>query len=263
VSGNSVLASRPLDRVRKQWTALGEKDPFWAVLTRPGMRGGRWDLAAFFETGVVEIEKVIQTAQRIAPIRFGTAVDFGCGVGRLCQALAARFERVIGIDIAASMIQEAMRLNQFPSRCEYVHNVAADLAALPDAYADFIYSSITLQHMPPPLARLYIQEFFRVARPGGHVIFQLPSRPRSLLRHRVKSAVPVAFTNLLWRLRTGSPEAIESYFMSEGIVADWAKRSRGSVACVESNQDGPPGWQSRTYFCVRDCAYTESGGAKD
>jgi ubiquinone/menaquinone biosynthesis C-methylase UbiE len=133
-----------------------------------------------------------------------------------------------------------------------MHNVAAYLAALPDASADFVYSSITLQHVVPPLAQCYIREFFRVARPGAPVIFQLPSRPRSLVRHWVKRLIPVAFTNLLWRLRTGSPEAIESYFTPENEIADLVKRSHGSVAHAESNQEGPPGWQSRTYFCVRN-----------
>jgi SAM-dependent methyltransferase len=253
----ATFSEGPLERVRKQWTTLGEEDPFWAVLTRPGTSGGRWDQTAFFETGVREIEKVIGTAQRISPVRFGTAVDFGCGVGRLSQSLAARFDRVIGIDIAASMINEAIRLNQFPDRCEYMHNIAADLAVLPDESADFIYSSITLQHVIPPLAQRYIREFFRVVRPGGQVIFQLPSRPRSLARHWVKSVVPVAFTNLLWRLRTGSPGAIESYFMPESGVVDLVKRSNGSIALVERNQVGPPGWQSRTYFCERNRAATE------
>jgi SAM-dependent methyltransferase len=241
-----------LDRVRREWTALGKKDPFWAVLTRPEMSGGRWDPAAFFETGVLEIERAIQAAQRISPIRFGTAVDFGCGVGRLSQALAARFERVIGIDVAESMIQEATRLNRFPDRCGYMHNVAADLAALPDASVDFVYSSITLQHMAPSLARLYIREFFRAARPCGFVIFQLPSRPRPLVRHWVKSALPIAFTNLLWRLRTGSPEAIEAHFIPETEVRGLVERCGGSAAHVESNQEGPSGWENRTYFCVRN-----------
>ena len=108
-------------------------------------------------------------------------MDFGCGVGRLSQALAVHFDRVVGIDIAASMIQTAAQLNGIPGRCEYMHNVRADLAALGDESVDFIYSNITLQHMVPSLAGSYIREFFRIARPGAHVIFQLPSRPRSAL----------------------------------------------------------------------------------
>jgi SAM-dependent methyltransferase len=231
---------------------LGESDPLSAILSRPGESAGTWDQDAFFKTGVVEIERVINTARRFSPICFGTAVDFGCGVGRLSQALALHFERVIGIDIAESMVQAAAQFNQDPGRCRYVHNVTADLAVLGDASVDFIYSNITLQHMVPSLAQSYIREFFRIARPSAHVIFQLPSRPRSLAWHWLKSAAPVALSNLLWRVRTGNPEAMESYFMPETRVSDLVKRSGGSIELLESNQFGPLGWDSRMYFCRRD-----------
>ena len=240
-----------LTRVRNQWTILGERDPFWAILSDTGKKGGGWDQAAFFQTGVDEIDKVLRTASSLSPVRYGSAVDFGCGVGRLSQALAAHFERVVGVDIAASMIRTAVELNRFPDRCEYVHNVAADLSVLPDQSADLIYSSITLQHVVPALARCYIREFFRIARPGALVIFQLPSRPRSIVRHAIKSVVPVWLLNIVWRLRTGSPEAMESYSMAETKVIQLVKESGGEVLRVEDNQNGPPGWQSRKYFCVR------------
>lgn len=242
---------KPLSRVRKQWTALGEADPFRAILSQPGERTGAWDRAAFFDTGVVEIGQVLQTAQQSAPVRFATAVDFGCGVGRLTQALAFHFDRVIGIDIAASMIQTAVRLNQFPGRCEYVHNITADLAAIGDGSVDFVYSNITLQHMVPSLAESYLREFFRIARPSAHVIFQLPSRPRSATWYRIKNATPIALSNLLWRVRTGNREAMESYFIPEKSVRRLVECSGGSVMLVESDQCGPPGWHSLKYFCTR------------
>jgi ubiquinone/menaquinone biosynthesis C-methylase UbiE len=240
-----------LSRVRHQWTTLGERDPFWAILAEAGKKGGRWDQAAFFQTGIDEIDQVLRTARNLAPVRYGSAVDFGCGVGRLSQALAMHFERVVGVDIAASMIRTALELNRFPDRCEYVHNVAADLAVLSDRSADFIYSSITLQHVVPALARCYIREFFRIAQPGALVIFQLPSRPRSIVWHSIKSIVPVWVSNILWRFRTGSPEAMETYSMREEKIVRIVKDSGGEVLCVEDNQNGPPGWQSRKYFCVR------------
>lgn len=242
---------RALRRVSKQWTILSKKDPFWAILACPEKRGGGWDQASFFETGVAEIAEVIQTAERFSPICFQNAVDFGCGVGRLSQALACRFERVTGIDIAEPMLQMAVRLNRFPVRCEYVLNVVPDLSAFDDDSVDFVYSNITLQHMVPSLARLYIREFFRIARPNAHVIFQLPSKPRSLAWQYIKRAAPVALSNLLWRLRTGSPEAMESYFIPERRVIALVEESRGAVAFIESNPDGPPGWESRRYFCLK------------
>jgi SAM-dependent methyltransferase len=240
-----------LNRVRHQWTTLGERDPFWAILSETDKKGGGWDQADFFQTGVDEIDRVLRTARSLSPVRYDSAVDFGCGVGRLSQALATHFEHVAGLDIAASMIRTAVQLNRFPDHCEYVHNVAADLSVLPDRSADFIYSSITLQHVVPELARCYIREFFRIARPGALVIFQLPCRPRSLVWHAIKRVAPVWVSNIVWRLRTGSPEAMETYAMAEKKVVHLVKDSGGEVLRIEDNQDGPPGWQSRKYFCVR------------
>ena len=91
---------KALDRVKKQWTTLGKVDPLWAILSRPGKKGGGWEQSAFFETGAAEIGAVLSTAKALWPLRFGMAIDFGCGVGRLSQALAAHFQRVIGVDVA-------------------------------------------------------------------------------------------------------------------------------------------------------------------
>ena len=240
-----------LNRVRHQWTTLGERDPLWAILSETDKKCGGWDQAAFFKTGVDEIDEVLRKARSLTQIRYGSALDFGCGVGRLSQALSLHFQRVIGVDIAESMIRNAVELNRFPDRCEYIHNVAPDLSVLPDRYADLVYSSITLQHVIPALARCYIREFFRVARPGGLVIFQLPSRPRSVVWHAIKSVAPVGVANMIWRLRTGSPEAMETYAMAQQKVVDLVEESGGAILSVEDNQNGPPGWQSRKYFCMR------------
>jgi SAM-dependent methyltransferase len=191
-----------LNRVRHQWTALGERDPLWAILSETDKKDGGWSHAEFFQTGVEEISSAVE-------------------------------------------------LNRFPDRCEYIHNVAADLSIFPDASADLIYSSITLQHVVPALARCYIREFFRVVRPGGQVIFQLPCRPRSVVWHAIKSVAPVSVANMIWRLRTGSPEAMETYSMPENKVIKFIEESGGVVLRVEDNQNGPPGWQSRKYFCIR------------
>jgi ubiquinone/menaquinone biosynthesis C-methylase UbiE len=238
-----------LDRVERQWTALGEQDPLWAILSVPEMKGGKWDEAAFFETGRTEVASVLETACRLVHVQPGTAVDFGCGVGRLTQALGAHFEHAVGIDIAEPMIRGARKMNRFPDRCEYIHNPAPDLAILADGCADFVYSSITLQHVTPNLASAYIREFFRVLRPGGMAVFQLPSSPRSLVWQRAKAFLPLNFTNWLWRVRTGSAEAMESYFTPPDRVKKIVQDANGEILLAEPDQSGPPGWDSRKYFC--------------
>ena len=112
-----------LRRLRANWEAFGKQDPFWAILTLPGKRLGRWNVREFFETGVVEVDELMRRLEAIQhPGHRERALDFGCGVGRVTQALAGHFAEVVGVDIARSMLARARRLNGFGSRCLYVHN---------------------------------------------------------------------------------------------------------------------------------------------
>jgi SAM-dependent methyltransferase len=110
-------------------------------------------------------------------IRRGAALDFGCGVGRLTQALCRHFERAVGVDIAPSMIRLANQFNRFGDRCRYCLNEANDLRLFADDSFDFIYSNLVLQHMQPDYSKNYIKEFVRVLAPGGIAFFQLPGLP--------------------------------------------------------------------------------------
>lgn len=105
----------------------------------------------------------------------GRALDFGCGVGRLTQALAEHFEECDGVDIAGPMIDEARRINRHGDRCRYHVNDTANLQLFPSASFDFVLSIIVLQHMEPRYAGAYIAEFLRVLRPGGVAGFQVPA----------------------------------------------------------------------------------------
>ena len=167
-----------LDVVRETFEKLGRDDPLYGVLTDHKRRHNKWDPAEFFETGVKEIAGVMAylEAQQLTIAR-GAVLDFGCGVGRLSQALALHFERVTGVDIADTMIENARKFNQHGDRVRYVVNTVDDLSRLESASFDFVYTNITLQHMPPEAATKYIQEFFRLLKPGGHTVFQVPSGP--------------------------------------------------------------------------------------
>ena len=165
-----------LDDVRRSWNALAQKDAMWAVLTGPVGAERTWDADAFFRTGVDEIAAVLARvrAAGLAP-GTGRALDFGCGVGRLTQALSSHFAEADGVDIAEGMLERARALNRAGDRCRYHLNERDDLSLFPSGTFDFVYSNITLQHMPTEFSRHYIEEFFRVARPGGTVVFQIPS----------------------------------------------------------------------------------------
>jgi len=88
-----------LKRERRHWEDLASSDPMWVILTEPG-REGRWTADEFFQAGREEIDRLFaQLASAGQRVRPGVALDFGCGLGRLTQALCARFDHVYGIDI--------------------------------------------------------------------------------------------------------------------------------------------------------------------
>src|SRR5437763_375944 len=63
-------------------------DPLYAILSEPSKRGGRWDKDEFLATGAQEVASLVAKAGRLGyPKRRTTALDFGCGVGRIARAL--------------------------------------------------------------------------------------------------------------------------------------------------------------------------------
>jgi len=197
-----------LEELQRNWDRFGRKDPMWAILTDPDKDGGRWDRESFFRTGVAEIRALFRHLHELEiPPPTGKALDFGCGIGRLSQALCTRMEEVWGVDIAPSMIDQARQWNQYGERCHYVLNERDDLSVFGDRTFDLIYSNITLQHMAPAYARAYIREFLRLLAPGGVLVFQLPARVRGeslsrweKWRGRARTAMGPALSGALDRL---------------------------------------------------------------
>jgi SAM-dependent methyltransferase len=175
-TGHKEPPSMELSELQRDWEEFGRIDPLWAILTDPSKKNNRWDPQEFFATGEAEIECLMDRVATLSlSLRRGRALDFGCGVGRLTQALCKHFEQCSGVDIASSMIELAREYNRFGDRCQYYVNAAADLRLFEDDRFDFVYSNIVLQHIPPEYSTRYIREFLRVLTPGGLAAFQLPS----------------------------------------------------------------------------------------
>ena len=159
---------------QQNWNELGKDDPLWVVISEPSKKGGRWDPKEFFEGGRNEIRGVLADMEKLnVKISFGRVLDFGCGVGRLSQALSHHFNEVHGVDISPSMVGHANGFNQFPGRCTYHINASNSLPMFPANHFDFVYSALVLQHIEPRFAKNYIREFLRVVKPGGTVVFQI------------------------------------------------------------------------------------------
>jgi len=239
-----------LKHVRETYEGLGAEDPFYAVLSLEGKGGGKWDRDELFETGKREIADALAhvEGQGLSPARHA-ALDFGCGVGRLTQALGEHFERVVGVDISSSMVACAEENNQLGDRCEYVLNQTDHLKVFPDESFDFVYSNIALQHSPPQASAAYIAEFVRLLRPNGVALFHIPSgpliRPGSLreVAYNIKSGV----LRRAWK-RVRGKATVEMHYLHHSQVEGVIHRSGARLVHAERF-----GSQHRKRYGMRYC----------
>jgi SAM-dependent methyltransferase len=247
-----------LERLQQRWNIAGKDDPFWAVLAAPDKKGNRWQVDDFFKTGADEIRALMEYVASL-PVALARqrALDFGCGPGRLSQALSSHFERVDGVDISPSMIELARGFNRFPDRCRYHTLSGDDLQIFADQSFDFIYTTMTLQHMKPRLMTRYLAEFLRVLRPDGLLIFQVPSRPATLAG-RLKRIVPEPLIDAYRRLRYGGHPAVTMFGLSRAQVTRWC--AEHAAAIIDVTQWEPDArWQSFRYAVRRAPAAAPAG----
>jgi ubiquinone/menaquinone biosynthesis C-methylase UbiE len=252
------------------WDTLGTTDAMWAIYSAsPEKLGGHWDPAEFFATGVEEIGGVVDALRTLgAAVPFERVLDFGCGVGRLSRALSAQARSVVGVDIAPSMIEQAKLLNSGVSNIEWVLNRESNLSVFKDGEFDLIYTNIVLQHMRPEFASSYLAEFFRITKPGGWVVFQLPDSDTLTLRRSISNFfynniaphLPVS-VKLAGRRRRypNAPEEIlrklpimQMFGRGRAAVAALVARSGGSIALTQIGGDAGEGWDSVRYYARKN-----------
>jgi SAM-dependent methyltransferase len=244
------------DRHRAAWEDWGRIDPFWAILTAPDTRHGGWDIDRFFATGVDMVAAMLAHTQRYGrPARPGTALDFGCGLGRLTRALAPHFERTYGLDVASTMIKQAKRLDP-GSGAVFVRHDREDLSRYESGSVDFLSCLLVLQHLPSRDAiERYLREFVRVLSPGGVAAVQLPERvpprddpyvPLGTRGKRWLRAVGVSPTFLYERLGW-EPEMLMSAVPYEETVRIF-EAVGGRLLDAPPEERHPGGVISRTYY---------------
>lgn len=165
------------ESTNRDWEQLAQKDALWAILTHPEKSGNKWNRDDFFGSGVMEISILFEylNEHHLLPSDCSLALDFGCGVGRLSRALSAHFEQTVGVDVSATMLEKARYLNNdLKDRLSFMLN-ESEVLPFSDHHFSLIYSSIVLQHIPGPQQRIYLAELCRVLKPGGTLIFQIPT----------------------------------------------------------------------------------------
>jgi SAM-dependent methyltransferase len=265
-----------IQQLQRNWNKFGKQDPLWAILARPEKRGKKWKLEEFLETGISDIRSLMEFVESLGvSLRGGRALDFGCGVGRLTQALTGYFQEVDGVDIAPSMVQQARRYNQFGEKVRYHVNGRADLQLFADCTFDLIYSKLVLQHIRPVYAKSYIQEFVRLLASDGLIIFQLPSHRRQQfldkgaapkppvrpsqcqdaserIRRLMKEVLPTSWVNLYRTVRDHFSEpCMEMHTIPREEITDLLEQSGGIILDIREQVATGPGFSSYQYTATK------------
>jgi ubiquinone/menaquinone biosynthesis C-methylase UbiE len=102
------------------------------------------------------------------------ALDLGCGIGRMDEFVAPGVGQLVGLDVSGEMVSRARtRLAHIPN-VEFVEGDGVSLEVFPEASFDLVFSHIVFQHAPREVFAGYLPEIFRVLKPTGSFVFQLP-----------------------------------------------------------------------------------------
>ncbi len=257
-----------LKSLQGNWEEFARYDPMWAILTDPKRRRNKWNPEEFFESGRQEIALLMDGIQargyECGRLR---ALDFGCGVGRLTQALVQYFDSCYGVDISEEMVGHAKRFNRCGPRCQYLVNQADNLEIFGGDCFDFIYTNIVLQHIEKKYNEAYLREFIRVLKPNGLLVFQMPSSLRpdyrpSIIKAsyflKIRGPLQVALSRLgvsmdtLYRWGLADiPAVMEMHCFERSELETHIKANGGLVLEAERYDSSGPAFISYRYYVTK------------
>ncbi len=176
------------------WRELGAKQPYWGVLSRPDFRTEAITsdgLREFYESGRADIDAVVDHLARTTGAGpSGRALDFGCGVGRLAEAMDAHASHVTGYDISPGMLELARKRD---SKVTY-------LAEIPDGPFDWINSYIVFQHIEPSRGLEILEDLLSRLAMSGAISLQFTVWREARLQHPTFSGWKARAQALRYRL---------------------------------------------------------------
>jgi SAM-dependent methyltransferase len=172
----------------------GDESYFW--------EGGKRDAAEIFK----EVQDLISGSS--------TAIEIGCGVGRLLIPMCSHFQRCIGVDIARPMLD---KLLESAERFGVRQQVAAFHVSEPwhRESADFVYSFLVLQHIADWRVIVdYVQRISACLREQGVAFLQFDTRPATV-SYRLRNLLPDVLLPRVWktgvrRIRRKRPPIVDT-----------------------------------------------------
>lgn len=154
-------------KMKADWDQRAREDPRHYIAT-----GASHSEEAFDESARRDAALLLRGLEGFLAGRRHTALEIGCGIGRMLRVLAPRFAELHGVDVSGEMVRQAReRLHDLPHI--FVHETnGLDLRPLRDASFGLVFSFLVFQHVPASVVAGYCREATRVLAPGGLFRFQ-------------------------------------------------------------------------------------------
>lgn len=157
----------------QDWKIIGDSEPYFGVLSNERYLKKNITpqvLKEFYATGEADINHAKESLNILSQtFRPATALDFGCGVGRLLAALATQVDFTYGVDISTSMLK---LLNEHLTEMG-VSNYEV-FTEIPEFQVDWVNSLIVLQHIPPDIGYELIRKLWGAVKPEGGFSIHFP-----------------------------------------------------------------------------------------
>ena len=240
----------------RDWDELARINAAYSIVSTPEFESADAErLDSFWESGRLEVEGILGGLV-LGSTSGMTLVEIGCGIGRMTRALAARFGRIIALDVSPEMIDRARRNNPNLANVEFRVGSGVDLAGIPDRSVDVVFSWFVLQHLPREADVLrYVEDAGRVLRDGGtaflHIqtsrnaldhsrrwierklYYSLPARVRDAVFARGSSRLEQSFAAhfRVWRGGFVRPRGVTRAAQASGLIVRDAKPLGDRYTC--------------------------------
>lgn len=179
---NFLIPGESMSRSKNKWNKLATENARYYVLTDMGEKITEEE---FRRAGEKDFKELIAEDEllkkNLGNFKDKTALEIGCGIGRITDFIAQNFKKVFAIDISEEMVAMGKERLKNHKNIEFIANDGRKYP-VKDSSVDLVFSYIVFQHMPnKKVVEENIKEIKRVLKDAGIAKIQLRGLPTSKL----------------------------------------------------------------------------------